>query len=88
MRVRVFEESPLRAHRKYEFITSMWFDFADSTDKIDGVGPTQVSRQFSHEETRVKQVEIVRDMCTHPFSMSLVERQNCIGLLTKRRRAT
>ena len=69
----MFEECSLLANDEDKLIIAMGFNFADLTDQIDGVSPTQIPGQLAGEEACVEQLEIVADGGAHTSSMALAK---------------
>jgi hypothetical protein len=78
----MFEEGSLSANDEYKFIAAVGLHFAEPADQLYGVSPTQIPGQFSREQARMKQIEIVPDVCGHTSSMAFAKFQGCIPLLT------
>ncbi len=82
MGVRVFEKCPLCTDDKNELIASMGLNLANLPDQFNGVCPTQIPMQFSHEKACVEKLEIVSYRGAHAHSMAPRGMDDCIGLLT------
>ncbi|SEF43898.1 hypothetical protein SAMN05421819_0023 [Bryocella elongata] len=78
----MLEKTSLRSDNEDKLVAAVGLYFADLPDEIYGVGPAQTPGKLSGEEARIKQVEIMTEMCAHTLSMASGLACGCIRLHT------